>query len=261
MTIDDPITRRGVMAGAAATAVLAATRAHGATRPQRRPHAALDRRSEPPHRGAATCRPSSSRARISNASSASTAGERLYHGDLPSKRSRRRARSKPSSRAASAAGRCTAFRSALKDNIDTAGHSDDGRERRVRGPRADRGRRVRAQAARRGRGVPRQAQHARVRLRRHVGRHALRARAQSVGSRLQPRRLVGRLGAPRSRRACAPPRSARTPPRPCAFRPRAAASRGSRRRMVSRAFAASCRCRSSTITSGRSRAASRTARS
>ena len=32
MTIDDPVTRRGVMAGAAATAVLAATTRAGATR-------------------------------------------------------------------------------------------------------------------------------------------------------------------------------------------------------------------------------------
>jgi aspartyl-tRNA(Asn)/glutamyl-tRNA(Gln) amidotransferase subunit A len=39
------------------------------------------------------------------------------------------------------------------------------------------------------------------------------------------------------------------------------ASWGSKRRMAARAFAASCRCRSSTITSGRSRAASRTRRS
>ena len=140
-------------------------------------------------------------------------------------------------------------------------HSHDGRERRVRRPDPERGRRVRAQAARRGRRVPRQAEHARVRVRRHVGRHALRARAQSVESRPPPRRLVRRLGAPPSRRGSAPPRSAPTRPRPSVIRPRAAASWGSKRRTASRAFAASCRCRNSMITSGRSRAASQTARS
>ena len=92
----------------------------------------------------------------------------------------------------------------LKDNIDTAGILTTA----ASAVYADRIPTEDAECVRKlrdgGRGVPRQAQHARVRVRRHVGRHALRARAQSVGSRLQPRRLVGRLGGRgRGARMCA----------------------------------------------------------
>ena len=242
MTIEDPITRRDLMAGAAATAVLASARGAGATRA-----ATTSRGSRSTKRAAASrraiCRPSSSRARISSASSASTARQRLHHGDAPSRRSRRRARSSASSRAGQRRGPLHGIPLALKDNIDTAGILTTAASAVYADRIPTEDAECVREAARRGRRVPRQAQHARVRVRRHVGRHALRARAQSVESRPPPRRLVGRLGGRRRGAACAPPRSAPTRPHRCAIRPRAAASWGSRRRTASRAFAASCRCR------------------
>ena len=82
---------------------------------------------------------------------------------------------------------------ALKDNIDTAGHENDGCERRLRRARAGRRRRGRATARCRGRDLRRQGEPARVRLRRHVGDELLRAGAKSLGARPQSRRVVGRV--------------------------------------------------------------------
>ena len=190
-----------------------------------------------------------------------TQDQRLHHRDSRSKRSSRRARSTTSSRAGQSRGPLHGIPLALKDNIDTAGVLTTAASAVYADRVPQRGRRVRAQAARRRRRVPRQAQHARVRLRRHVGGHALRPRAQPVESRLTPRRLVGRLGGRRRRAAVR--RRARHGHggvgalSGCVLRRR----RGSKRRTDLRAFAASCRCRRCTITWGRSRAASRTARS
>ena len=193
MTTDDPITRRGVLAGAAATAALAATRAPAQRGRERRPHEALDRRSEPPHRSG---RPLAGRAHAAYLDRIETrrrTSELLYYGArrealAQARALRGRARARPTPRPAAR------HSDRPQGQHRHGGNSDDGRERRVRGPHPKRGRRVRAQIARGGGDVSRQAEHARVRVRRHVGRHALRARAQSMGSRLQPRRLVGWLG-------------------------------------------------------------------
>ena len=73
--------------------------------------------------------------------------------------------------------------------------ADDGGERGLR-PTASPTRTPRVVTRPRGRGRdrPRQAQHARVRLRRHVGVHPHRPRAQPVGHWPHPRRVVRRLG-------------------------------------------------------------------
>ncbi len=95
---------------------------------------------------------------------------------------------------------------ALKDNMDTAGIRTTAASAVYadRVPKEDA--RVREAFARRRRRVPRQVEHARVRVRRHERRHALRAGAQSMGPRAHSGRLVGRLGCGRRRalvRRCA----------------------------------------------------------
>ena len=234
----ETITRRNLIAGAAAAGALAAS-----ARATAQSAELTDLTIEEAARRIAAGELSTARAhaRVSRAHrAAQSARQRLHHRDRRAALAQARALG-----AELAAGRSRGplhgIPIALKDNIDTAGIRTTAASAVYadRVPTEDAP--VVTQAARRGRRVPRQAQHARVRVRRHVGHHALRARAQSVESAIT-RRAVPRAAPPRpSLRACAPPRSARIRPHRSAFPPRAAASWASRPRMGLRAFAASCR--------------------
>jgi hypothetical protein len=193
MTTDNLMTRRGLLAGAGATAVLAAGRAAaGETRPDddltrlsiaeasRRiatrelSPVELTRAYPGAHR---ECRPACQFLHHGNGRSGPRAGPR----------SQGRAHTR---RAAQPAARYPDWPEGQHRYGRSPHHR---RQRGIRGSHSGRGRRMRAQVARRRRDLPREAQHARVRVWRHVCGHELRARAKSVEPRVHPGRFLGWL--------------------------------------------------------------------